>query len=86
MRGHGSRHVMRVESSVSETMNQLNDVTMLDPVQGLFHCQVLSVNQSEISISLCQPIKAVVCFNQSEMSIYLLGLLMIHQLLTSLNV
>ena len=58
VRGHGSRHVVRVESSVSETMNQLNDVTMLDPVQGLFHCQVLSVNQSEISINMCQPIRS----------------------------
>ena len=60
VRGHGSRHVVRVESSVSETMNQLNDVTMLDPVQRLLHCQVLSVNQSKISF---------VCVNQSEISI-----------------
>ena len=43
MRRHWGGHIMGVEGSMGQAMNQLDDLPMLDAVIGLLHGQVLSV-------------------------------------------
>ena len=43
MRRHWGGHIMGVEGSMGQDMNQLDDLPMLDAVIGLLHGQVLSV-------------------------------------------
>ena len=43
VRRHGGGHVVRVESSVSETMHQLDDFSMFYPVKRFLHSKIFSV-------------------------------------------